>query len=82
MASISGGGISNAIKSGGTGHMALALLLLLTWSISTGLSPFSGLNVMVSRFAGVSGVQTGLRLNGLHLSILALIGITIISLID
>ncbi|MEH7116524.1 hypothetical protein V7128_03735 [Neobacillus vireti] len=55
--------------------------MLLTWSISTALSPFSGLNLMVSRFAGKSGVQTGLRANGLHLSILALIGIVIISYI-
>jgi len=65
----------------GMSPIGLALLLLLTWSISTALSPFSGLNLMVSRFAGISGVQTGLRANGLHLSILALIGIVIISYI-
>ncbi|MEH7416346.1 hypothetical protein V7266_13755 [Neobacillus drentensis] len=65
----------------GISNIGLALLLLLTWSISTALSPFSGLNLMVSRFAGISGVQTGLRANGLHLSILALIGIAIISFI-
>ncbi len=65
----------------GMSNMGLALLLLLTWSISTALSPFSGLNLMVSRFAGISGVQTGLRLNSVHLSILALIGISIISVI-
>jgi len=65
----------------GMSPIGLALLLLLTWSISTALSPFSGLNLMVSRFSGISGVQTGLRANGLHLSILALIGIAIISFI-
>lgn len=65
----------------GVSNVSLGLLLLLTWSISTALSPFSGLNLMVSRFAGLSGVQTGLRANGLHLSILALIGIAIISFI-
>ncbi|MBT2658807.1 hypothetical protein J7E81_26895 [Bacillus sp. ISL-18] len=65
----------------GISNIGLALLLLLTWSISTALSPFSGLNLMVSRFAGISGVQTGLRANGLHLSIIALIGIAIISYI-
>lgn len=65
----------------GMSNIGLALLLLLTWSISTALSPFSGLNLMVSRFAGISGVQTGLRANGLHLSIIALIGIAIISFI-
>lgn len=62
-------------------NVGLALLLLLTWSISTALSPFSGLNLMVSRFTGISGIQTGLRANGLHLSILALIGIILISFI-
>ncbi|WP_223587973.1 hypothetical protein [Neobacillus bataviensis] len=65
----------------GMSNIGLALLLLLTWSISTALSPFSGLNLMVSRFAGISGVQTGLRANGLHLTIIAVIGITIISII-
>jgi hypothetical protein len=66
----------------GMSNIGLALLLLLTWSISTALSPFSGLNLMVSRFSGISGIQTGLRSNGLHLCILALIGIIIISFIS
>jgi len=65
----------------GMSNIGLALLLLLTWSISTALSPFSGLNLMVSRFANISGVQTGLRANGLHLSIFAIIGIVVISFI-
>jgi uncharacterized protein YjeT (DUF2065 family) len=65
----------------GMSNIGLALLLLLVWSISTALSPFSGLNLMVSRFSGISGFQTGLRANGLHLSIFALIGIAIISFI-
>lgn len=65
----------------GISNIALALLLLLSWSTSTALSPFSGLNLMVSRFAGISGVQVGLRSNGLHLMIIALIGITVISII-
>jgi hypothetical protein len=66
----------------GISNIGLALLLLLVWAISTALSPFSGLNLMVSRFSGISGVQTGLRANGLHLSIFALIGIAIISYIN
>jgi hypothetical protein len=70
----------NAVELG-ISNISLALLLLLVWSISTVLSPFSGLNLMVSRFSGISGVQTGLRANGLHLSIFALIGIAIISYI-
>jgi hypothetical protein len=65
----------------GMSNIGLALLLLLTWSISTALSPFSGLNLMVSRFSGLSGIQTGLRSNGLHLCIFAVIGIFIISFI-
>ncbi|MEH7075919.1 hypothetical protein [Neobacillus drentensis] len=65
----------------GMSNLGLALLLLLTWSISTALSPFSGLNLMVSRFAGISGVQVGLRSNGIHLTVVALIGIAIISFI-
>ncbi|MEH7250270.1 TRAP transporter large permease subunit [Neobacillus niacini] len=70
----------NAVELG-ISNISLALLLLLTWSISTALSPFSGLNLMVSRIAGVSGVQTGLRYNGLHLFIIAVIGIGVISVI-
>ncbi|WP_204524657.1 hypothetical protein [Litchfieldia alkalitelluris] len=66
----------------GISNIALAMLLLLTWSISSALSPFSGLNLMVSRFAGISGVQVGLRANGVHLTILATIGILFISFIN
>lgn len=65
----------------GISNIALAMLLLLSWSISTCLSPFSGLNLMVSRFAGISGVQTGLRANGVFLTLFAFIGIAIISLV-
>ncbi|WP_217223562.1 TRAP transporter large permease subunit [Desertibacillus haloalkaliphilus] len=65
----------------GISTLSLAMLLLLAWSISTALSPFSGLNLMVSRIVGVSGVQVGLRANGLHLSILAIIGIGLIMII-
>ncbi len=66
----------------GISNLALAMLLLLTWSISSALSPFSGLNLMVSRIVGISGVETGLRANGLHLSILAVLGIGIIIMIN
>jgi hypothetical protein len=66
----------------GITSISLALLLLLTWAMSTALSPFSGLNLMVSRFAGISGVQVGLRANGIHMSIVAIIGVTIISFVS
>ena len=51
----------------GISSLALAMILLLTWTISTALSPFSGLNLLVSRFSRISGTQVGLRINGLHL---------------
>lgn len=65
----------------GISNLALAMLLLLAWSISTALSPFSGLNLLVSRIVGISGVETGLRANGLHLSIIAILGIGIIMIL-
>jgi hypothetical protein len=66
----------------GMSNIALAMILMLTWSTTTALSPFSGLNLMVSRFARTSGIQVGLRINGLHLLTVAFIGIAIISFID
>lgn len=65
----------------GISSLALALTLLLMWSTTTALSPFSGLNLMVSRFAHVSGNQVGLRINGLHLVAVVFIGIALISFI-
>ncbi|MDV2682885.1 hypothetical protein RYX56_00710 [Alkalihalophilus lindianensis] len=62
----------------GISNLALAMLLLLTWSISASLSPFSGLNLMVSRLVGMTGVQTGLRTNGAHLIVLAILGISFV----
>jgi hypothetical protein len=65
----------------GISTLALAMLLLLSWAVSSALSPFSGLNLMVSRLSGMSGVQVGLRANGLHLLILSTIGIGFFMLI-
>jgi hypothetical protein len=65
----------------GMTDVSLVMLLLLTWVISTALSPFSGLNLMISRFSGISGFRLGTNTNGLHLSIVAIIGIAIISFI-
>ncbi|MBM4761638.1 hypothetical protein [Bacillus sp. B15-48] len=70
----------NAAELGMT-NLGLAMLLLLAWALSASLSPFSGLNLMVSRIAGISGVRVGLRANGLHIALFAVIGITIISFI-
>lgn len=63
----------------GISNLSLAMLLLLAWSTSTALSPFSGLNLMVSRISGTSGIQVGLRSNGIHLSVVTIIGIVIIT---
>ncbi len=63
----------------GINSIALAFILLLTWYISTALSPFSGLNLMVSRFSHLSGVQVGLRINGLYILTVVTIGVAAIS---
>jgi len=65
----------------GISSLALSLTLLLTWSTTTALSPFSGLNLMVSKFAHLSGNQVGLRINGLHLVTIIFLGIAIISFV-
>ncbi|HYK73436.1 MAG TPA: hypothetical protein VEV44_10030 [Pseudoneobacillus sp.] len=65
----------------GISNVALALILLLSWSISTALSPFSGLSLMVSRFSGISGIKEGLRVNGQHVLIFSIVSIVIISFI-
>lgn len=65
----------------GMSNNALAMILLLSWAISTAISPFSGLNLMVSRFAHLTGNQVGLRMNGIYLLAITFIGIAIISFI-
>ncbi len=65
----------------GISSLALALTLLLTWTTTTALSPFSGLNLMVSRFSSISGNRVGLRINGPHLLAVVFIGIALISFI-
>ncbi|WP_338472199.1 hypothetical protein R4Z10_05490 [Niallia sp. XMNu-256] len=65
----------------GISNLALALTLLLTWTTTTALSPFSGLNLMVSRFSSISGNKLGLRINGPHLLAVVFIGIALIAFI-
>jgi len=65
----------------GISNLALAMTLLLTWAISTALSPFSGLNLLVSRFTGIAGGHIALRTIGWQLSIFAMIGLMVISII-
>jgi hypothetical protein len=63
----------------GISNVSLALVLLLSWSISTALSPLSGLNLMVSRLSGISGIKEGLKVNGQHVLLFSIISIVIIS---
>lgn len=65
----------------GISNLAVSLILLISWAISISISPFSGLNLMVSRFANLSGRNVGLRANGLHSLVVALISVAIISLL-
>lgn len=65
----------------GISNVALALILLLSWSISTALSPFSGLSLMVSRLSGITGMKEGLRVNGQHAFIFSIVSIVIISFV-
>lgn len=65
----------------GTSNQILAMLLMLSWSISSVLSPVNPLNLMVSRLTGLSGLQVGLRTNGLYLLVIAVIGIIVITII-
>lgn len=67
----------NAVELGTTNHV-LAMLLMLSWSVSSVLSP---LNLLVSRLSGFSGIETGLRMNGVHISIVTLIGLLVITVI-
>ena len=70
----------NAVELGTTTHV-LAMLLLLSWSVSSVLSPLNPLNLLVSRLSGFSGIETGLRMNGVHISIVTLIGLLVITVI-
>ncbi|WP_078409049.1 hypothetical protein [Priestia abyssalis] len=70
----------NAVELGTTTHV-LAMLLMLSWSVSSVLSPLNPLNLLVSRLSGFSGIETGIRMNGVHLSIVTLIGLLVITMI-
>ncbi|WP_043929752.1 hypothetical protein [Bacillus sp. EB01] len=59
----------------GISSIALAILLLLAWSLSVLLSPFSGINLLVSKMVGRSGVEVGLLSNGFYVTLVATLGI-------
>lgn len=66
----------------GTTPIALAMLLMLAWSTSAVLSPVNPLNLLVSRLSGTTGINAGIRANGIHLLIVAILGLSIITIIQ
>ena len=62
----------------GTSPEVLALLFMISWSISAGLSPVNPLNLLVSSSVGRSGVIVGLKWNGLYMLTLLVIGILLV----
>ncbi len=66
----------------GTTPIALAILLMLAWSTSAVLSPVNPLNLLVSRLSGITGLAAGVRANGIHLLIVAILGLSIITIIQ
>ncbi|WP_423798228.1 hypothetical protein [Neobacillus sp. SAB-20_R2A] len=65
----------------GTRPEVLALLLMLSWSLSSVLSPINPINLLVSRLLGKSSLSVGLRWNGVFLLIMLIIGSTFVYLI-
>ncbi|TDG00115.1 hypothetical protein [Paenibacillus piri] len=63
----------------GTTNIVLAMLLMLSWSISSTVSPVNPLNLLASRLSGTSGLEAGLRANGLHLLLVTGLGLLIIT---
>ncbi|MBS4214909.1 hypothetical protein [Neobacillus rhizophilus] len=65
----------------GTRPEVLALLLMLSWSLSSVLSPINPINLLVSRLLGKSSLSVGLRWNGVFLLTMLIIGSTFVYLI-
>jgi hypothetical protein len=63
----------------GTSDIVLAMLLMLSWSIASTVSPVNPLNLLASRLSGTSGLEAGLRANGLHLVAAAALGLIILT---
>ncbi len=58
----------------GTSSVVLALLFMLSWSISAVLSPVNPLNLIVSHMINRAGIISGARYNGLYLFFMTIIG--------
>lgn len=65
----------------GTRPEVLALLLMMSWSMSAVISPVNPINLLVSGLLDKSGFSVGLRWNGIFLLVMLIIGSTFIYLI-
>lgn len=57
---------------------ALALLFMMSWSISAVLSPFNPLNLLVSQSVNQPPLSVGMRWNGIYLLSIVLVGLTMV----
>jgi hypothetical protein len=58
----------------GTSPHILAFLLIMAWSISSILSPFNAINILVSNITKQSGLTVGVKWNGVYAICIFLIG--------
>ncbi|MCM3713888.1 hypothetical protein M3202_07305 [Alkalihalobacillus oceani] len=65
----------------GTSPAVLALLFMMSWSMSAALSPVNPFNLLVSSSVGKPGVIVGLRWNGIYIASMFVIGIVFVYLI-
>lgn len=65
----------------GTTPEVLALLFMISWSISAALSPVNPLNLLVSNSVGRSGLIVGLKWNGMYILSMFVVGIAFVYLI-
>ncbi|MFK9094830.1 hypothetical protein [Bacillus salipaludis] len=65
----------------GTRPEVLALLLMMSWSMSAVISPVNPINLLVSGLLEKSGISVGLRWNGVFLLVMLIIGSAFVYLI-
>ncbi|MGG3469043.1 hypothetical protein ABES02_16375 [Neobacillus pocheonensis] len=65
----------------GTRPEVLALLLMMSWSMSAVISPVNPINLLVSGLLEKSGFSVGIRWNGIFLLVMLIIGSTFVFLI-
>ncbi|MDV2683699.1 hypothetical protein RYX56_04825 [Alkalihalophilus lindianensis] len=55
--------------------VALAVIFLMAWALSSILSPLNAINMLVSSLLGRSGFTTGMKWNGVYLFLLFVVGV-------